>query len=379
MWLYEHEAKEVVKGYGVLTPIGCVASTPNEVKEIAERFKGPVVIKAQVPVAGRGKVGGVRFADGFEEAYREASKLLGGSVGGFSVKKVLVEEKVEVDRELYLAVAVDRSVGGIIIIACSMGGVDVEEVAKASPGDVVRWEVDPFLGLRDFEARNIAGRLGFSGPQLMKLSSIIKGLYECAVKYDAELLEVNPLALSKDGRMVALDVRLNIDDNALYRQGGFRDRLLEEGYGYSSQELKAFKKGLTYIELDGDIGVVGNGAGLVMATLDLIDLYGGKPAAFIDIGGGASAEVMEAALEILLANPRVKVILVNILGGITRCDEVADGVIRALHKLKVEKPTVIRLSGVAEEEGRGMLMEEGLTALSSSEEAAKKAVEMALG
>ena len=379
MWLYEYEAKGIIKEYGVPIPSGRLASSPSEAKEIAERLRRPVAIKAQVPVTGRGKVGGVRFAYGPDEAYEEASKLLGSLIGCFSVKKVLVEEKVEVERELYLAVAIDRSMGGVVIVACSMGGVDVEEVAKVGPEKIVRWRVDPILGLRDFEARNIASRLGFSGLQLMKLSSIIKGLYDSAVKYDAELLEVNPLALTKDGQMVALDARLNIDDDALYRQEGFRDRLLKDGYGYSPQELKALEKGLTYIELDGDIGVVGNGAGLVMATLDLVDLYGGKPASFIDIGGGASADIMEAALETTLTNPRVKVILINILGGITRCDEVAEGVIQALKKLKINKPIIIRLSGVAEEEGRRMLMREGLMALSSSEEAVKKAVEIAMG
>jgi succinyl-CoA synthetase beta subunit len=299
-------------------------------------------------------------------------------IGGFKVRSVLVEEKVSIKRELYFGVAVDRSNRCYVAIASSEGGIEIEEIAVATPEKIVKVLVDPLHGFHIYHAYQIVKRLGYSGSQMLDLATIFLKLYKAAMDYDAELAEINPLVETPEGKFVAVDARLIIDDNALYRHSEFKRRLLEEGEAeLSPLELEARKNGLAYVKLQGNVGVIGNGAGLVMATLDTIHLYGGNPANFLDVGGGASADVMAAALNLVFSDPQVDVVCINILGGITRCDEVAGGILEAKRRVGFLKPVVVRLVGTNEEEGRRILTEAGIHVLDSMEEAAKKAVEIA--
>jgi len=378
MKLSEHEAKTVFSKYKIPIPKGELATSPAKAREIAARINGPVAVKAQILVAGRGKAGGILFAVSSREGEAAAKKLLGSEIKGFKVRNVLVEEKIPIKRELYFGVAVDRSSCCYVAIASSAGGMEIEEVAAATPEKIVKVFVDPLHGFRSYHALQVARRLGYSGSQINNLATIFLGLYNVARDYDAELAEINPLVETPEGEFVAADTRLIVDDNALYRHPEFKGRLMEGEEGEFSQlELEARKKGLAYVKLRGNVGVIGNGAGLVMATLDAIQLFGGNPANFLDIGGGASADVMASALNLVFSDPRVDVVFVNILGGITRCDEVARGILEAKGRVGFIKPVVVRLVGTNEEEGRRILTEAGIHVLDSMEEAAKKAVEIA--
>ncbi len=377
MKLYEYQAKRIFKAYGIRVPEGDVATSPKEAREIAEKLNKPVAIKVQVLVGGRGKAGGIRFADSPDEAEKIASTLLGMSFKGFKVNRVLVEEKLKIREEYYLGLTIDRSAKRLVAIASSKGGIDIEEIARSHPHLIVKKHIDPLIGFQPFMARQMLKKIGFKGPLLNRMSQMLYSLYKIAIDYDAELVEINPLVLTEDGLLIAADARLNIDSDALFRHPEVRD--LKDISQYSKYELEAVESGLSYVELDGDIGIIGNGAGLVMATLDLVKLYGGNPANFLDVGGGASSEAIATALRILLDHPRVKVILINILGGITRCDEVAKGILKALKAISLKKPLVIRLTGTNEAEGRKILESAGLIALTSMEEAVKKAVELARG
>jgi len=374
--LFEYEAKAIFAKYDIPTPNGGLATSPAEARDIATKINAPVAVKAQVLVAGRGKAGGILFANSPEEAEVAAEKLLSMELGGVKVQSVWVEEKVPTRKELYFSVTVDRSNSCYVVVASSEGGVEIEEVAEASPEKIVKVFVDPVYGFRSHHARQVAKRLGYSGAQMLDLASIFLRHYLMTVECDAELTEMNPLIERPDGKFVAADTRMIIDDNALYRHPEFKRRPFEEAE-LTPQELEAQKTGLAYVKLDGDIGIIGNGAGLVMATLDAIQLYGGSPADFLDVGGGASADMMAVALNIVFSDPRVKVVFVNILGGITRCDEVANGIIEARERVGFTKPMVIRLVGTNEGEGRRILTEAGIHVLDSMEEAAKKTVEMA--
>jgi len=375
MKLFEHEAKTVFSKYKIPIPKGELATSPAKAREIAARINSPVAVKAQILVAGRGKAGGILFAVSPTEAEAAAKKLLGSEIKGFKVRTVLVEEKIPIKRELYFGVAVDRSSRCYVVIASSEGGIEIEEVAAATPEKIVKVFVDPLHGFRSFHACQVARRLGYSGSQINNLATIFLGLYNVAMDYDAELAEINPLVETLGGEFVAADTRLIVDDNALYRHPEFKGRLIEGGE-LSKLELEARKKGLAYVKLLGNVGVIGNGAGLVMATLDVIQLFGGNPANFLDIGGGASADVMASALNLVFSDPRVDVVFVNILGGITRCDEVARGILEAKGRVGFLKPVVVRLVGTNEEEGRRILTEAGIHVLDSMEEAAKRAVEI---
>ena len=375
MKLFEYEAKEIFKKYGIPVPEGQVAFSPSEAREITAKMNKPVAIKVQVLVGGRGKAGGIRFATTPEEAEKITADLLGATFKGLKVNAVLVEEKLPITQELYLGITVDRSAKKLVAIASAKGGVDIEEIAREHPSLIVKEYIDPLVGFFPFMARQMLKNLGFKGKMLTNMAQILKKLYDIAIDYDAELVEINPLVLTEDGRLIAADAKLNIDSDALFRHPELKSRAtLHE---LSPIEAEAKSAGLAYVELDGDIGIIGNGAGLVMTTLDLVKMYGGAPANFLDVGGGAEEQAIATALRILINNPKVKVILVNIFGGITRCDVVARGIISALKSIEKRKPMIIRLIGTNEEEGRAILQSEGIIALSSMEEAAKAAVEVA--
>jgi succinyl-CoA synthetase beta subunit len=374
--LYEYEAKSILAGYGVPTPKGELAETPLQARETARRLGDPVVVKAQVLVAGRGKAGGILFADSSKEAEEQAQKLLGAQIKGIPVTKILIEQKIPIKRELYFGITVDRLSRSFVIVACETGGVDIEELSEKEPQKIFKMNINPQSGFFSFHAVHIAQQLGYKGDQMMRLTSVFEKLYQVNVEQDAELVECNPLVETLNGDFVCADARLIVDDNSLFRHPDFKKRQLEQQRDLTSQEFEALKNGLDYVKLEGNIGVAGNGAGLVMATLDLINSYGGKPANFLDMGGGAPPERIEAALAIILTDPAVEVLFANILGGITLCDEVARGIILARKKLNTSKPLVVRLVGTNEEEGKRILTEASIPVFESMEEAAHKAVEL---
>jgi len=377
--LLECEAKEVFREYGIPTPDGGVATSPEEARAVAERIGRPVAVKAQLPVGGRGKAGGILFADTPQEAAEVAQRLLGRKLRGVEVRKVLVEEKLRIEDELYLGVVVDRRSRSHVVLASSEGGVDIEEVATTAPEKVVRHAVDPLQGLRTYHARWVAKQMGYSGRGMMGLAGILLKLYGVAVEMDAELTEINPLAATEDG-FVAADARLNVDNNALFRHRDLEERFRESSLsGLSEREREARGLGLTYVELDGNIGIIGNGAGLTMATLDTVMLHGGRPGDFLDLGGGAQPDRIEAAVSFVFSDPGIDALFVNILGGITRCDDTARGITAAKRRTGFEKPIVVRLMGTNEEEGKRLLEEASIETLETMEEAAERVVRLAGG
>ncbi len=375
MKLLEFEAKKILAKYGIHTPKGMLAKSTSEAAKIAARLEAPLVVKAQVPVAGRGKAGGIIFAASPAEVEDAASRLLGKLVKDVPVRSLWIEEKVKAETELYFGVSVDRFRRSYVAVASKTGGVDIEQTAEEAPEKIVRLTIDGEIGFHSFHARQMAGRIGYFGKKLLNLSEIFVRLYRAGLDYDAELIEMNPLAETSEGEFVAADARVIMDDNALFRHQEYREIRTEENSDLTKQEREAMASDLVYVKLNGDIGILGNGAGLVMATLDTISLYGGRPANFLDIGGGATSERIAAALNILLADPDVRILFINILGGITRCDEVASGILKARDRAGVSKPMIIRLVGTNEAEGKKMLEAAGISALESMEEAAKEAVE----
>ncbi len=377
MKLLEYQAKQVFGKYGLPIPRGGVAGTPEEAKEVASKIGGPVAVKAQLPVGGRGKSGGILFAKTPDDAAETARILLGSRLKDIEVRRVLVEEKLIIRDELYVGITLDRGNRSYVVLASTEGGVAIEEVASKTPERIVRHVVDPLGGLRPYNARFVAKRLGYSGRDMNALTDLILRLYRVAQETDAELTEINPLAAT-DAGFVAADARLNVDNNALFRHPDLAQMSQEaEEAELSEREREARGLGLTYVELDGDIGVIGNGAGLTMATIDTVTLHGGKPANFLDLGGGASAEMIGTGVSYVLSDPRVRALFVNILGGITRCDETARGVIEAREKTGSVKPIVVRMTGTNEEEGRRLLKEAGINALNTMEEAAERVVALA--
>jgi succinyl-CoA synthetase beta subunit len=375
--LFEFEAKTVLSSYGVPTPKGAVAKTPLQARQIAEKLASPVAVKAQVLIAGRGKTGGILFADTLTQAEEAAEKLFAASIKGNPVKQVLVEQKLGIRKELYFAVTVDRPNRSYVAVASASGGIDIEQVAQETPEKILKLQINPALGFRLYHARQLASSLGYSGNQMSELAEGLHKIYLAGAALDAELIECNPLAETTEGKFVAADARIIIDDNALLRHPDFLKRQLQMQRDLDPQEAEAFQAGLEYVKLDGDVGVVGNGAGLVMATLDLISLFGGKAANFLDLGGGASIERIVKALKIVQANPRVKVTFVNVLGGMTRCDEVAEAIVEAVKENGSKKPMVVRLVGTMEAEGKWTLSAAGFPVFDSMEEAAQKAVALA--
>jgi len=375
--LLEYEAKEYFRRHGIPTPQGRMVTTSREARDYTAELGKPVVIKAQLPVGGRGKAGGVKFADAPEEAAEAAEALLGMKIKGLPVKKLYVEEKLSIVNEIYLGVTVDRRNKAYVVLASSEGGMDIEEVAAKAPERIVRHLVDPVHGLRSYHANLVAKRVGYGGRKMRRLAAVVESLYELALEMDAELTEINPLAEVENG-FTAADARLNVDNNALFRHRELEERLLESYRGeLTEREMEARSQGLTYVELDGDIGIIGNGAGLTMATLDTVMLHGGRAANFLDLGGGATPERIGEAAKFVLSDERTRALLVNVLGGITRCDHAAEGIVAARRELGVEKPVVVRMMGTNEEEGRKILNEAGIETLGSMEEAAELAVKLA--
>jgi succinyl-CoA synthetase beta subunit len=376
MRLHEYQSKEVFSEHQIPIPRGRLASTPEEAKLITEELIEPAVLKAQVLVGGRGKAGGIRLVKSPEEAEEEASKILGNRIKDIPVRCLLVEEAVNIQQELYFGMTVDRENGEILMIASAEGGVDIEEVARSSPEKIIRISINPLLGLRDYQARNCAAEIEIPRTLWRSFIAIAKHLYEAYLKLDATLMEINPLVITPNNRWVALDGKIIIDDNALFRHPDFVDK--RDISAETPEEIEARKFGLSYIKLSGNIGCLVNGAGLAMATMDIIQHKGGKPANFLDIGGGASAEKVSAALRIILGDPQVKIVLINIFGGITRCDEVASGIRHVLERIKTELPFIIRLVGTNETEGKKILADANLQTADSLQDAAEKAVKFSL-
>jgi len=375
MKLFEFEAKNILKQYGIPVPKGALASSPDEAESIAAEIGKPVALKSQVLVAGRGKAGGILFADNAAEAKNAAAKLIGTTIKGIPVDTLLVEEKLDLAEQLYTSVTIDRQARTYVVLASTSGGVDVEEVARTSPERIVRHLVDPAGGFDIGDALNMLGQLNLNRDMAAKLASVLDTLYQAAMDYDAELVELNPLAMTSTGELVAADGRIIVDDNALFRHPEFQDRSSESAE-YTPLEAEARSQNLIYVDLPGNIGIIGNGAGLVMATLDLVDLFGGKPANFLDIGGGAQLEIIKKAVTLVMSKPEVKAVLINILGGITRCDLVAQGVVAALDEAKVKKPIAVRMIGTNEEEGTRILKEAGVEVDSNMEEAVQRIVKL---
>lgn len=372
MRLYEYEAKELVSKYGISVPRGKVVCTPNEAYRVAEEL-GRVILKAQVLVGGRGLAGGVRRAFTPEEAAEEAKKLLGSCIRGEKVNCLLVEEMICISRELYLSLTIDRAARKPVFLVSEMGGVEIEEMARKHPDKILMIHVDPEVGYTDYMGRRALTALKLPWSMLQDLSAIMRAMYRVMVDSDAELVEFNPIAVTCDNRLIPLDAKITIDDNSLYRHPELQEKYARELTDY---ERRAKELGFSYVELDGDIGIISNGAGLTMATMDSIMYFGGLPANFLDIGGGGTRERVREATKLMLTHPRPKVLLINVFGGITRCDEVAIGIVEAIREVGMKKPVVVRLLGTNEEEGRRILLENHIPVYTEMDDAVIAAIEI---
>jgi succinyl-CoA synthetase beta subunit len=377
MNLHEYQSKHLFSKYGVPIPRGRVANAADEARHIAEELGGRVVIKSQVLVGGRGKAGGIRLAKSPKEAAELATMVLGMEIKGLPVRKILIDEAVGITKEIYLGITNDRAARRPVMMASAAGGVDIEEVAAQTPEKIIKIHIDPLLGLRDYQARDIAVSIDLPRENWRQFGEIAYGLWQAYKENDATLAEINPLVITSDRRLLALDGKMIIDDNALFRQSDLNE--MRDLGAEDPLEVEARKYGLSYINLDGDVGCMVNGAGLAMATMDIIKLSGGEPANFLDIGGGASADKVAAALRIILADSKVKAVLFNIFGGITRCDEVARGVLAAMQEVKPEVPMVARLVGTNAEEGLQLLANANMITAETLVDAAQKAVAIAKG
>lgn len=375
MDIHEYQAAEILAAHGIPVNGGTVATTP-EAAEVAAREAGKLVaIKAQVHTGGRGKAGGIRLARTPEEARTAAEAILGLDIRGHVVSKVLVVPGVEISREFYLGVVLDRNARQILVMASAEGGVEIEEVARTSPEKIIRLLADPDRGVQPFQFRQMAFDLGIAADKVAGFAAIAGNLYRAFLEEDATLAEINPLIITAAGDWLALDSKMSFDDNALFRHRGIED--LRDMAEENVTELEARRSGISFVKLDGNIGCIVNGAGLAMATMDAVKLHGGDPANFLDVGGGASAEQVATAFGLVTADPNVRAILINIFGGITRGDVVAQGIREALSRVDVSVPIVVRLSGTNAEEGRALLAEGGLTAVDTMDAAAAQVVEAA--
>jgi succinyl-CoA synthetase beta subunit len=376
--LYEYQGKELFARHGIPVPSGEAADTPAAARAAAERIGGRVVVKAQVQIGGRGKAGGIKLAETPDEAEAHAKNILGMDIRGHTVHRVWVEAASEIQREYYASVTFDRGAKRPLVMLSAVGGMDIEEVAHSQPEALARLHVDPLVGFQPFHARWLAYHAGIDEGAIKGVVDILGKLYAGFIATDAMLMEINPLIWTADGRVIALDAKVTIDNNALYRHpdlAALRDTATQD-----PQERMAQERGVTYVKLDGDVGILGNGAGLVMSTLDVVALAGGRPANFLDAGGGSKADEVVTALEVLLSDEKVKALLVNIFGGITRCDEVAEGLLTALERLGATLPIVVRLDGTNEDEGRRILAErapDNVVVEATMLSAAKRAVELA--
>jgi succinyl-CoA synthetase beta subunit len=385
MKIHEYQAKQILSRHGVAIPRGQVATTPEQARVVAMRLGTPVVVvKAQIHAGGRGKAGGVKLARSPEDAERVASSILGKKLvtpqtgaEGRLVRRVLVEEGLDIRRELYLSLLVDRTAAAPVVMASAAGGMEIEEVAKEKPEAILRETIHPALGLQAFQARKIAFALGLAPELIGQATKLLEGIYRSFTETDASLVEINPCIVTGDGRLVALDAKMNFDDNALYRHPELAElRDLDEE---APLEVEASKFKLNYIKLEGNVGCMVNGAGLAMATMDIIKLAGGNPANFLDVGGGASAEQVKNAFRILTSDPSVHAVFINIFGGILRCDVLATGVVTAARELDLKVPIVVRMEGTNVEKGREILRESGLnfTVAEGMKDGAEKAVKLA--
>jgi succinyl-CoA synthetase beta subunit len=378
--LYEHQGKELFRRYGIPVSDGRVALSPEEARHAAEELGGPVVVKAQVLVGGRGKAGGIKLADGPKDAEEKARQILGLDIRGHVVHKLWIERASDIAKEYYLSVTFDRGAKRPLFMFTTEGGVDIEEVAATKPEALVRLHLDPLEGFQPYQARRLIYGAGVEDPSEQKqIADILGKLYRCFVECDAMLTEINPLIVTPDGTVKALDSKFAVDDSALFRHAdvaGWRDTS-------AADPLEAFarEKGVTYVKLDGEVGILGNGAGLSMSTVDVVVVAGGRPANFCDLGGGGNAEGVVDALEVITRDPQVQSIFFNIFGGITRCDEVARGILTALERMDLGLPIVVRLDGTNAAEGRALLEQaapENLSVEPTMLDAAKRAVELAL-
>jgi succinyl-CoA synthetase beta subunit len=375
MKIHEYQAKEIFAEAGIPVPMGRVASTPADVVQIAEEIGRPVMVKAQIHVGGRGKAGGIQYAENLESARVWAQKILGMDIKGLKVNKVLVTEAADILTESYVGIIIDRATKAPVIMVSPAGGIDIEEVAAKTPEKIFKHAVDPTLGLRAYQAREMASKLYKDIKQIRQAADIIMKLYNVYWKIDASLVEINPLITTPQGEVVALDAKINIDDNGLYRQkavAAMRDLDSED-----RAEVEARDGDLSFVKLTGNIGCIVNGAGLAMATMDLVKHYGGEPANFLDIGGSSNPQKVITAMRIILRDPNVRAILINIFGGITRCDDVANGIVMAYEELKPEVPLVVRLTGTNEDKARKILKAVNLKFGDTLDDVVKKAIELA--
>jgi succinyl-CoA synthetase beta subunit len=377
--LHEVQSKRVFAQYGVPIPDGDVAKTPEEARAIAEKLGGRVVVKSQVLVGGRGKAGGIKLADTPEDAEAKAAHILSLEIKGLPVRQVLIDEAADIRQEIYLGIVIDRAAARPVMMASSEGGVEIEEVARTNPEAIKKVHIDPFIGLRSYQTLWMASGIGLDKVLFRDFNRIAQGLYEAFVGSDASLAEINPLVVTGEGKLLAVDGKMVLDDNALFRHPDLAEKraVSEE----TLAEREAREAGLSYVQLDGEIGCMVNGAGLAMATMDITKHFGGSPANFLDIGGGAQADRVATALRLILDDPNVKAVLFNIFGGITRCDEVAKGILAALEEVEPDLPMVARLVGTNDEEGRQILQESEFDMITATTlaEAAQKAVAAAHG
>jgi len=377
MKLHEFYSKKIFSEYGIPIPKGEVAETPQEAERIAKELGGTVVVKSQVLVGGRGKAGGIKVAQNPKEARQLADEILKLTIKGLPVRKVLVDQAADIKDEIYLGITNDRSARKPVIMASAEGGVDIEEVAHKTPEKIIKCLIDPLMGLQSYQSRDLAAGIDLSRDLWRAFGKIAHSLWKAYISSDATLAEINPLVVTGDGQLLAVDGKMVLDDNALFRHPdleGYRDLDVD-----AAAEIEAREHGLSFIKLDGNIGCMVNGAGLAMTTMDIIKLFGGEPANFLDIGGGASAEKVAAALEIILSDPNVKAVLFNIFGGITRCDLVAKGILEALEDMTTEVPMVVRLVGTNAAEGRQLLKDAEMDTADTLAEAAKMAIAAAKG
>jgi len=374
MKIHEYQARDLFSKYGIPVPDGVVCHSPEEVATKIPDTDRLRVVKAQVHVGGRGKAGGVKLARNKAEAIEKAKEILGMQIKGLVVKKVLVADAVDIDKEFYIGLINDRNTKSVILMASAEGGVEIEEVARNTPEKIIKMSINSTLGLMDWQARKVALQLFDDPGQMRQAVKIFKKLYRLYIDTDSTLAEINPLVVTPDKKVIAIDGKMNFDDNALYRQPDILN--MREVSEDEQKEINAHEKGLSYIKLDGNIGCMVNGAGLAMATMDLIKLYGGDPANFLDIGGSSNPEKVVEAMHILLSDKNVKAVMINIFGGITRCDDVARGLVAAMKQIQTNIPVVIRLSGTNAKEGLNIIREYGLPTVSTMSAAAQKAIEL---
>jgi succinyl-CoA synthetase beta subunit len=377
MKLHEYHSKLTFAEYGVPIPEGNIATTADQAEHIAKELGGRVVVKSQVLVGGRGKAGGIQLARDPEHAKELATKILGMEIKGLPVRKVLIDQAVDIDQEIYLGITNDRAARKPVMMASAEGGVDIEAVAQETPEKIIKVHIDPLMGLQSYQTRDLAAGIDLDREHWRNFGNIAKSLWKAYQKSDGTLAEINPLVITAEGKLLAVDGKMVLDDNALFRHPQLADK--RDLDVENEAEIKARQHGLSYIKLDGDIGCMVNGAGLAMTTMDVIKLFDGEPANFLDIGGGADAEKVATAFQIILSDSSIQAVLINIFGGITRCDEVARGILDAMEEVQPDVPMIVRLVGTNAKEGRQLLADADMITAETLVDAAKKAVAAAQG